>query len=127
MSIDEKKLLKIINPNRFRFIVIVYSDKKQINSLKTYIKKRFYAYPNMQYSIETVASAKSGFLYINDLDKFLKDEKESKYINFYRDRIAKSPINIIAFCPVTKHLDLHRRANNTIPDFWEFRSPFVFI
>ena len=125
MNNSFKKLLKIVDPEKFRFIVILYENSKQIEEIKSLLKKNFTSYSHDKYDIDIIRSRSKGFIYIDDLDDILTDTKNSSIVNQQRDKIAKSSLNIISFYPKSLETYLHRKATQAIPDFWEFRSPIV--
>jgi len=116
-----KKLKKLLNPHTFRFIVILYNNTNEIEEIKTIIKG---LYPHTDASVYHNYISQ-GFLYINDFNGFMDDDKHYPLFNQTRDKIAKNNTNIIAFYPKKLKSSLHRKASDRLPDFWEFRSPLL--
>ena len=127
----QSKLKKILNPQRFRFIVILYPNPKTIIEIKEHILKTF---PKSLVtdldvkgrSYQEVSSElyekSEGFVYINDFEEILNSEDLYNGFNQRRDKIASHNINLICFISVYKKEELFTKALNVIPDLWEFKN-----
>lgn len=127
----KKKLKKILNPNRFRFIVVLYPDRNIVNDIKGHITN---IYPESS-KVDLDLSGKSyqdisqdlyknneGFVFINDFDEVLNNPDLYNGFNQRRDKIASFNINLICFTSVHHKEELFTKALNVIPDLWEFKN-----
>lgn len=125
------KLKKVLNPSRFRFVVILYPHIKMIDEIKNHIAK---IYPQ---SLVTNLDLKdksyqdisnklykndSGFVYINDFEEILNNPDLYNGFNQRRDKISSHNINLICFVSLYKKEELFTKALNVIPDLWEFKN-----
>ena len=125
------KLKKILNPKRFRFIVILYPNPKTIIEIKKHISKTFpqslvnnLDVKNRSYqeiSSELYKNSE-GFVYIDDFEEILNSEDLYNGFNQRRDKIASYNINLICFISIYKKEELFTKAINVIPDLWEFKD-----
>lgn len=127
----KNKLKKVLNPSRFRFVVILHPNLKTVQEIKDHIT---HLYPESA-KVELALSGKSyqdistdlyknseGFVFINDFDEVLNDPKLYNGFNQRRDKIASFNINLICFISTHHKEALFTKAINVIPDLWEFKN-----
>jgi len=127
----QKKLKKVLNPLRFRFIIILYPNTNMIDEIKEHISS---IYPQSSQtsldlkdkSYQNVAPElyknNEGFVYINDFDEILNNADLYNGFNQRRDKIASFNINLICFISLYQKEELFTKAINVIPDLWEFKN-----
>ena len=127
----QKKLKKVLNPSRFRFIIILYPNTKMIDEIKNHISK---SYPDSlvtnldleDKSYQDISNElyknDEGFVYINDFEQVLNNANLYNGFNQRRDKIASHNINLICFISLYKKNELFTKALNVIPDLWEFKN-----
>jgi len=125
------KLQKAINPNRFKFVLIYYSNSNQIEDIKNFIKEKYPSSPHIVFDpknkeyrqlAEIISNTENGFLFIDRFDDFVINANLYIGFNQRRDKIAAKNINIICFAPIYQKEKVIRNAMNNIRDFWEFRT-----
>ena len=131
---SKKKLIRLINPNSFRFIVVLYENANDIKSVKSYIKKHFSLnqsidldinkYDYNTFSIE-LYSRENTFVYIDNFIGFLEKKELYEGFNQRRDKLAKYPINLIFFCPKAVQERLYKDTLIYMADLWEFRNGVI--
>ena len=125
-------LKKVINPSRFRFVVILYNTTLDIPKIKEFLEKN---YPNAKHNTIDISQGyqefakeiyqDNNFVYIDDLKKLLETKELYYPFNQRRDKIASYATNIIAFYPKSLKEKLYKDAVTFIPDLWEFRTDIV--
>ena len=127
----QQKLKKVLNPSRFRFVVILYPNTNMIDEIKEHIEE---LYPQSlvtsldlkDKSYQDIASElyknDEGFVYINDFEEILNNPDLYNGFNQRRDKIASHNINLICFISLYKKEELFTKALNVIPDLWEFKN-----
>jgi len=127
----QQKLKKVLNPSRFRFVVILYPNTNMIDEIKKYIKE---VYPESlvtsldlkDKSYQDIASKlyknNEGFVYLNDFEEILNNPDLYNGFNQRRDKIALHNINLICFISLYQKEELFTKAINVIPDLWEFKN-----
>lgn len=127
----QKKLKKVLNPERFRFVVILYPNTNMIDEIKEHISS---IYPESSTtsldlkdkSYQEIAPElyknNEGFVYINDFDEILNNPDLYNGFNQRRDKIASFNINLICFISLYQKDELFTKAINVIPDLWEFKN-----
>ena len=125
-----KKLKKVLNPKRFRFVVILYEHSSDIEKIKEYIAKEYnnttqtaLDTKNMSYSeISKYLYTSNTFNYIDDFSTLLENRELYSAFNQRRDKISQYAMNLIVFYPKKLSDKLFQTAFVLIPDLWEFRS-----
>lgn len=127
----QKKLKKVLNPSRFRFIIVLYPNTNMIDQIKEYIER---IYPTStvttldlkektyQDIAPEIYNHDEGFIYINDFEEVLNEANLYNGFNQRRDKIASHNINLICFISVYRKDALYTKALNVIPDLWEFKN-----
>jgi len=128
-----KKLKKVLNPERFRFVVILYDTINDIEKIKAFTKENFLdaRHKTLLLKDKTYTDiaqelyVQNTFVYIDDFSYLL--EREELYLGFNqrRDKLASYPINLLFFYPKKLQDKLYKEALNLIPDLWEFRSAVI--
>lgn len=130
MSDFDKKLKKILNPNKARFILFFYDNENKIDEMKEIVKA---LHPNAihktlelaenEYSdvSEHLYSEKSSFVFVDDFGEILDSEKFYAGFNLHRDKFQQFPVNLICFAPIHQKDDIFVRASWLMGDFWDFR------
>jgi tetratricopeptide (TPR) repeat protein len=125
------KLKKVLDPSRFRFILILYPNTNMIDEIKSYISN---TYPeslvtnldlqNKSYQDISTELYKNneGFVYINDFEELLDNPELYNGFNQRRDKIASHNINLICFISLYQKEELFTKSLNVIPDLWEFKD-----
>jgi len=133
-SSSKEKLKKIVNPNNFRFIVILYNNSNDIKIIKEYLKAQYNENEHLTLDLNSktytdlaslIYGVDKGFIYIDSLDEMLGNNNLYSGFNQRRDKIASYAINLITFYPKSAESKLYKKAVSVIPDLWEFRSPIV--
>ncbi|MFA6138331.1 MAG: tetratricopeptide repeat protein [Sulfurimonas sp.] len=127
----QQKLKKVLNPSRFRFVVILYPNTNMIEEIKEHISQ---TYPkslvtnldlkNKSYQDISNELYKNdeGFVYIDNFEEILNNPDLYNGFNQRRDKIASHNINLICFISLYKKEELFTKALNVIPDLWEFKN-----
>ena len=102
----QKKLKRVLNPSRFRFVVILYPNTNMIDNIKNHIKD---IYPqslvtNLDLKDKSYQDISNelykndeGFVYIDDFEQILDNPDLYYGFNQRRDKIASHNINLICF------------------------------
>ena len=125
-----KKLKKVLNPKRFRFVVILYEHSSDIEKIKEYIVNEYdnttqtaLDTKNMSYvEISKYLYTSNTFNYIDDFSTLLEKRELYSAFNQRRDKISQYAMNLIVFYPKKLSDKLFQTASVVIPDLWEFRS-----
>jgi len=127
-----QKLKKVINPNRFRFVVVLYDTTLDINRVKEFLETN---YPNTKQTTLDISKEYKEFakdiyqdnniIYIDDFKRVLETKELYYPFNQRRDKIASYGVNLVAFYPKALEDKLYSDAVTYIPDLWEFRTTVV--
>ncbi len=127
----QQKLKKVLNPSRFRFVIILYPNTNMIKEIKDHISK---TYPkslvtdlklkgkSYQDISNELYKNNEGFIYIDNFEEILNNPDLYNGFNQRRDRIASHNINLICFISLYQKEELFTKALNVIPDLWEFKN-----
>jgi hypothetical protein len=119
-----------MNPERFRFIVVLYRHFSEVVETKEYIADMFPHVPRVTIEagvkdfrdVAPCLYCDGGcFCFVDDFTEALRNRGFSDGLNLHRDKLAKYPLNLIVFAPEEKRAELLRLASSVIPDFWDFR------
>jgi tetratricopeptide (TPR) repeat protein len=125
-----KKLKRVLNPKRFRFVVILYENSLDIVKIKEFISSEYENTNQTTLDVKNKTYAEltehlygvNCINYIDDFSVVLENKELYSAFNQRRDKIAMNAMNLIIFYPKKLQTKLFTSASNLIPDFWEFRS-----
>ena len=127
----QQKLKKVLNPSRFRFVVILYPNTNMIKDIKGYIAKTYPTSLVTNLDVENrsyqdisneLYKNNEGFVYIDNFEEILNNPDLYNGFNQRRDKIASHNINLICFISLYQKEELFTKALNVIPDLWEFKN-----
>lgn len=127
----QKKLKKVLNTERFRFIFIFYPNENLREKIKNYICENF-AYTNKitlelkSNSYQDIASIlyenDKSFIFIDDFFEVLENTDLYNGFNQRRDKIASKNINLICFVNSNFKDRFFQNSIEYIPDLFEFKN-----
>lgn len=129
-----KKLQKVLNPQKFRFIILLYESSVDIETVKSYVLNLYPNSPHITLNLENHTYSQisdelyetiDGFVYIDDFSYLLESKMLYSGFNQRRDKIASHNINLICFYPKALQSKLYQTVSNVIPDLWEFRTAVI--
>lgn len=133
MISQNNKLKKVLNPNKFRFVVVLYDTTNDIDKIKSFIKEQYpdtssktLKFEDKKYAdLANTLYNDNSFVYIEKFSDMLENKELYSAFNQRRDKLASYAINLVAFYPKKLQTKLYQDASNFIPDLWEFRSAVI--
>lgn len=127
----QKKLKKVLNTERFRFIFIFYPNENLREEIKNYICEKFTYSDKITLelknnSYQDIASIlyenDKSFIFIDDFFEVLENADLYNGFNQRRDKIASKNINLICFVNSNFKDKFFQNSIEYIPDLFEFKN-----
>ena len=127
----QKKLKKVLDTNKFRFIFIFYPDINLREDIKNYISKNFTHSNSITLELENntyqdisnvLYENDKSFIFIDDFFDILENTNLYNGFNQRRDKIASKNINLICFINSFNKDNFFKTAIEVIPDLLEFKN-----
>lgn len=127
----QKKLIKVLDTNKFRFIFIFYPHIDLREDIKNYITKDFTNSNAITLNLEKktyqdisniLYENDNSFIFIDDFFNVLSSPDLYNGFNQRRDKIASKKINLICFINSFNKDSFFKTAIEVIPDLLEFKN-----
>ncbi|MGB5792875.1 tetratricopeptide repeat protein [Poseidonibacter sp.] len=127
----QKKLKKVLDTNKFRFIFIFYPDINLREDIKNYISENFAHSNSITLELENntyqnisnkLYENDKSFIFIDDFFDILENADLYNGFNQRRDKIASKNINLICFVNSFSKETFFKTAIEVIPDLLEFKN-----
>ncbi|MFA9373367.1 MAG: tetratricopeptide repeat protein, partial [Poseidonibacter sp.] len=127
----QKKLKKVLDTNKFRFIFIFYPDINLRENIKNYILENFAHSNSITLELENntyqnisnkLYENDKSFIFIDDFFDILENADLYNGFNQRRDKIASKNINLICFVNSFSKETFFKTAIEVIPDLLEFKN-----
>lgn len=131
-SSDAKLLVKAINQNSFKLIIVEYNHSLVISEVKKYIKNSFPQRKTTTISFDKITPDRfitsldrdiNDIIFIEDFENILVDSSKYVYFNQRRDKIVKFNVKLIIFISSSNN-NLKALIKN-LPDIWSFRNLYI--
>lgn len=127
----KKRLKKVLNTERFRFIILFYSDENSRDNCKKYICENFEHSKNITLDLEKSSYQKvapilfdneKSFIFIDDFFEVLNNPDLYNGFNQRRDKIASHSINLICFVNLEFEKRFYEESLSRLSDLMEFKN-----